>query len=70
MPAGSGWPFGGDIFYSLVFRRLLLTGVKRIESLAIRLDGTEYPPCSDVALSPGALLCNGPHGIEVRYELG
>ncbi|MEO0425715.1 MAG: putative baseplate assembly protein [Pseudomonadota bacterium] len=68
--AGSGWPFGGDIFYSLVFRRLLLAGVKRIESLAIRLDGTEYPPCSDVALSPGALLCNGPHAIEVRYELG
>src|SRR5690606_27287238 len=37
--SGGGWPFGGDIYYSLLYRRLLFSGVKRLVSLRIELDG-------------------------------
>ena len=66
--AGAGWPFGGDIYYSLLYRRLLLDDVKRVVSLRISLDGEAYPACQDVAVAEGLLLSNGKHEIEVRYE--
>lgn len=65
---GSGWPFGGDIFYSLLYKRVLITGVKRIVSLTITLDGEAYQPCQDVAVEAGILLSNAAHQIEVRYD--
>ena len=36
---GQGWPFGGDIFFSRVYQRVLVPGVQRIESVVIELDG-------------------------------
>lgn len=65
---GIGWPFGGDIYYSLVFRRLLFDGVLRVDSLAIQLDDDVFDSCTDVALDDGMLLTNGHHDIEVRYD--
>lgn len=65
---GSGWPFGGDIFYSLLYRRLLIDGVKRVVSLTVTLDGEECEPCTDVPIEDGILLKNGSHEIEVRYD--
>ena len=65
---GSGWPFGGDIFYSLLYKRLLIDGVKRVVSLSVTLDGDDYEPCRDVPVEAGVLLSNGAHAIEVRYE--
>lgn len=65
---GAGWPFGGDIFYSLLYKRLLIDGVKRVVSLTVTLDGDEYAPCEDVAVAAGILLSNGAHQIEVRYD--
>lgn len=65
---GPGWPFGGTVYYSLLYRRVLLAGVKRIASLTVSLDGEEHEPCTDVLIEPGALLGNGEHEIEVRYE--
>ena len=65
---GDGWPFGGDIYYSLLYRRLLLEGVKRVLTLTVAIDGEECGPCQDAILSEGYLLSNGVHDIEVRYE--
>jgi predicted phage baseplate assembly protein len=67
--SGGGWPFGGDIYYSLLYRRLLFSGVKRLVSLTIELDGEPYPECRDVPLDLGFLLRNGAHEIDVNYEV-
>ncbi|TGD76175.1 putative baseplate assembly protein [Mangrovimicrobium sediminis] len=67
--SGGGWPFGGDIYYSLLYRRLLFSGVKRLVSLQIELDGEIYPECSDVPLATGVLLRSGAHEIQVDYEV-
>jgi len=64
----TGWPFGGHIYYSLLYRRLLIAGVKRIGTLSVTLDGEAHEPCQDVFLQPGILLSNGDHQIEVRYD--
>jgi predicted phage baseplate assembly protein len=66
-PAG-GWPFGGDIYYSLLYRRLLLEGVKRVVTLTVSIDCEECGPCQDAQLPQGFLLSNGDHAIQVRYE--
>lgn len=65
---GSGWPFGGGIYYSLVLQRLIVPGVKRVVTLQIELEGEEYPECTDVSLDPSSLLKNGSHDLSVRYE--
>jgi predicted phage baseplate assembly protein len=65
---GQGWPFGGDIYYSLVYRTVLTVhGVNRIESLLITLDGLEQPDCADVAIEPGVLLYSTAHDVQVNY---
>ncbi|MEO0442667.1 MAG: putative baseplate assembly protein, partial [Pseudomonadota bacterium] len=67
--SGGGWPFGGDIYYSLLYRRLLFSGVKRIVSLAIEVEGEPYPQCQDVPIDKGILLLSGEHTIDIDYEL-
>ncbi len=67
---GPGWPFGGDIYYSLVFSRLMSEGVKRVASLTIELDGDQYPHCQDVPVPNGVLLTNSAHDIQVQYDFG
>jgi predicted phage baseplate assembly protein len=66
--SGGGWPFGGDVYYSLLYRRLLRQGVKRVHSLSIALDDEEYRACTDVPLPEGVLTVSGPHAIDVRYD--
>jgi predicted phage baseplate assembly protein len=53
---GQGWPFGGTIYYSDLYRAALTTGVQRVANLTITLDGTDYPPCTDVPIPTGNLL--------------
>ena len=65
---GSGWPFGGDIFYSLVLQRLMVPGVRRVASVELTLEGETFPPCTDVPLDANVLLRSGVHEISVRYE--
>jgi hypothetical protein len=65
---GSGWPFGGDVYYSLVLQRLMVTGVKRIASLEIEVHGASYPACTDVTVEDNVLLKNGTHEISTRYD--
>jgi predicted phage baseplate assembly protein len=53
---GTGWPFGGTIYYSDVYRAALIADVQRVVSLAITLDGTTAAPCADVPIPTGNLL--------------
>lgn len=66
--SGGGWPFGGDIFYSLLYRRLLIPGVRRIERLTITLGRATADPCRDVAVAEGTLLVSGEHLLDLRYD--
>lgn len=64
-----GWPFGGDIFFSLVYRQVLaVAGVRRIERLILELDGEEQPACQDLAIAPGELVFSIEHQILATYE--
>jgi predicted phage baseplate assembly protein len=65
---GLGWPFGGDIFFSLVYQRIFgVAGVRRVEKVTIVLDGEEAEECRDVAVPTGALLFSDGHDIQVNY---
>ena len=69
---GTGWPFGGEIYYSDVYRVIFQTsGVQRIQDnqLLILLDDQLQQFCRDVPINPGELLYNDPtgHGVEVSY---
>lgn len=65
---GTGWPFGGAIYFSRVFQRLLqVAGVNRVESVVILVDGVESPTCQDVVIPPGVLLCSDTHTIDISY---
>jgi len=66
--SGGGWPFGGDVVYSALLQRLMLAGVRRVNSVSVWLDGKLQENCSDVALAPNVLLKSGAHRITVQYE--
>jgi predicted phage baseplate assembly protein len=66
----TGWVFGGDVFFSLIYRQILnVPGVLRIENLFITLDGIEQLPCQDVPIPPGELVYSNEHTVEVIYEI-
>jgi len=67
---GPGWPFGGGVYYSLVTRRLLVDGVKRVANLVLQLGKDVAPPCTDLAIDANTLLENGDHQINVAYDVG
>ena len=67
---GPGWPFGGGVYYSLVTRRLLVDGVKRVANLVLQLCKDVAPPCTDLAIDANTLLENGDHQINVAYDVG
>ncbi|TMC10489.1 MAG: putative baseplate assembly protein, partial [Chloroflexi bacterium] len=65
-----GWEFGGTIYYSQVYRRIVdVPQVSRIQEnqLTIWLDGVAQLPCRDVALNPGELLYSTGHEVLVDY---
>lgn len=68
-----GWPFGGDVYFSDLYRLILDTpGVLRIVDgqLVIRVDGEAQPFCRDVPLCPGELVYATGHGINILADLG
>lgn len=66
---GTGWVFGGAVFFSLVYRQMLnVPGVLRIEKVLIDFDGEEQPACQDVVIQPGELVFSVGHNLEVTYE--
>lgn len=65
---GTGWQFGGTIYFSVVLRALIDLPVRRVGNVTIELDGTAWPPCTDVPLPPLALLASAAHEISVFTE--
>ncbi len=66
---GQGWPFGRDIFYSLVYQRIFaIEGVDRIESLTIFLDGEAQEAFSNLEIKSDVLLYSSQHSMQVRYS--
>jgi predicted phage baseplate assembly protein len=67
---GQGWPFGGTIFASDLFRVVLTApGVLRIldNQLTVELDQERQPFCRDVEIGPGELLCPLDPDLRVSY---
>jgi predicted phage baseplate assembly protein len=54
---GTGWPFGGTIYFVNVLRvASQVTDVIRVADLTITLNGVPAPACTDVSIPTGALL--------------
>jgi predicted phage baseplate assembly protein len=69
---GTGWPFGGTIFYSDVYRVVLqIPGVARLldNQLVIWLDKQRQDFCRDVPLNDGELTYSLAHQISVSYGM-
>jgi predicted phage baseplate assembly protein len=67
---GTGWPFGGTIFYSDVYRVILqVPGVARLQDnqLVIWLDNQRQAFCRDVPVNNGELVYSQGHKISVSY---
>jgi predicted phage baseplate assembly protein len=67
---GDGWPFGGPVYYSNVYRVVLdVDGVSRIQdnNLVIWLDNLAQQFCRDVPINPGELVYSNGHQITVSY---
>ena len=70
---GTGWPFGGTVYYSNVYRVIIETpGVLRIQDnqLLILLDDQMQTFCRDVNINKAELLYNDPNGHEVDVSYG
>ena len=68
---GTGWEFGGEIFYSNVYRTMLQTpGIARLRDnqLLIWLDDERQTFCRDVPINEGELLFSEGHNIKVSYS--
>ncbi|MCU7919033.1 MAG: putative baseplate assembly protein [Candidatus Thiodiazotropha sp. (ex Epidulcina cf. delphinae)] len=63
-----GWPFGGELRYQALVRRLLseVTDLAAIASLSLTADGVNLGLCSDFATSRHALLWPGVHELTVE----
>jgi predicted phage baseplate assembly protein len=67
---GQGWPFGGTIYFSRIFQRVLsVAGVDTVERVVITLDGLEQPECKDVPIENGALVYSLSHDVSVNYRV-
>lgn len=68
---GKGWAFGGDIYFSDVYKEILNTrGVQRIENISIYLDGEEQDECKNIRIKGNSLLYSDGHELDVQYERG
>jgi predicted phage baseplate assembly protein len=67
---GSGWPFGGTIYYSKIYQRVSnQPGVSSIATLRITVDGIEQVPCTDVAIVRNALATSTTHSVIASYPV-
>jgi predicted phage baseplate assembly protein len=67
---GAGWEFGGTVYFSEIYRRILDTeGVARLDAGAVTIyvDGQRQQPCTDVLLNPDELVFSKKHTIIVTY---
>ena len=67
---GQGWPLGGDVLFSEVFRvGLQVEGVARIEDLRIIVDGERLGRCENAAILRDYLVYGGEHEIIVAFAI-
>ena len=69
-PSGNGWDFGGTVYFSETYRRILdIPGVARLEAGAVTtfLDGQRQPPCQDILVNDDELVFSQKHKIIVTY---
>ncbi|HEY6659991.1 MAG TPA: putative baseplate assembly protein [Pyrinomonadaceae bacterium] len=67
---GTGWEFGGTVYFSEIYRRILDTeGVARLEAGAVNtyVNGKRQPACSDVLVNADELVFSKKHKIIVTY---
>jgi hypothetical protein len=68
---GQGWPLGGDVLYSEIFRVVLqVEGVQTIEDLRIVVDGDRYGRCENVTIDGDYLVFSDGHDIAVTFIPG
>ncbi|WP_299628751.1 putative baseplate assembly protein [uncultured Tateyamaria sp.] len=68
---GLGWPFGGDIYYSDIYRLVIETrDILRLADgqLAIRVNGELAPFCRDIPICPGELVFARDHTLTLFPE--
>lgn len=68
---GLGWPFGGEVYFSDLYRLILDTlDGGRIDNgqLVIRCDGEAQAFCRDVPLCPGELVWSNGHDLNLIAE--
>jgi hypothetical protein len=68
---GTGWDFGGTIYFSDIYRTILNTpGVARLATGAVTLyvDGVKIPPATDVPLDQDELVYSETHRITASYS--
>jgi predicted phage baseplate assembly protein len=66
---GTGWPLGGAIPFSLVYKTVLVVpGVAKVDQLLIWLDDDVAPECQDVTIGPGELLYSDAHNVIASYR--
>jgi predicted phage baseplate assembly protein len=63
-----GWPFGGDIYFSRVFQKITVPGVRRVDRVIISVDGREMPECQNIPVCEGVLLYSTEHDVRVDYD--
>lgn len=62
---GAGWPFGGSVYFSMVYRQVLsVAGVGRVDRLLLSVDGESVPECTDIDLEPNELAYADGHTVE------
>jgi hypothetical protein len=67
-PDGQGWPLGGDVLYSEVFRVVLqVAGVQTIEDLRIILEGERFGRCENATIEDDYLVYSDGHDINVAF---
>nr|WP_046284318.1 putative baseplate assembly protein [Mycobacterium sp. UM_NZ2] len=66
---GTGWPLGGTVYFSLVYRAVLVAdpGVAVVEEVVIVLDDEDQPVCTDVPIGPLELLSSDGHDVTAGY---
>jgi hypothetical protein len=69
-PDGQGWPMGGDVFYSEVFRVALnVDGVRTVNDMRIVVDGERLGRCEDAKIEDDFLIFSDGHDIKVEFAL-
>lgn len=65
---GQGWPLGGDVLFSEVFRVVTqVEGVETLGDLRLVADGERYGRCENVEIEADRLVYSDGHDIEVTF---